>query len=516
MAISKSDNTKRLAQNTLYLYFRSIFCLLLSLYSSRLILAALGVDDYGINNAVAGFASMFTIVTGSLSSAISRFLTFEQGTGNTERQKKIFSLSLNLMLGFALLIFVLSQTVGLWFVQNKMTIPPGRERASIWAFECAVLTVMSSLIVSPFNSAIIAHEKMSIYAFISVCEAVLRLGLALFLTFGHYSADTLILYAVIWALCTLMLQSFTIGYSAFHFPECRFRLIFEKKLGGELFSYAGWNFVESISGTFSGQGVNMLLNVFCGPAVNAARGLSNTVQSSIQMFVNNFTLALTPQITKAYASKDLPYVKYLLFRGERFSFFIMFLISLPVLIEANFVFSLWLGEVPEHTVNFNRLALIACLIDLSYYNFGIVQNATGNVRNYRLMFSLCTLLQFPLAWIGLKLGSPPEIIYIVMYVSSVLRFIGTYFIVRKTLYYDMRELIDEMYWPELKVVICSSIIPLAVSFLLPYGWVRFLLVGFLCVLFTVPSILYVGCNQSEREFIFNAAKKYANKLFPKR
>ena len=515
MASSKSENTKRLARNTLYLYFRSIFCLVLSLYSSRLILAALGVDDYGINNAVAGFASMFTLVTGSLSSAISRFLTFEQGTGNKERQKQVFSMSLNLMICFAILIFILAQTAGLWFVQNKMTIPDGRETAAVWAFECAVFSVMIGLIVSPFNSAIIAHEKMGIYAVISVWEAIMRVGLALYLTYGHYTMDRLILYTVIWTACSLALKVFAIGYSALKFPECRFRLIRDRKLAGELYGYAGWNFVGSFSNTLAGQGVNMLLNIFCGPAVNAARGLSNTVQSAIQMFVNNFTLALTPQITKAYASKDLPYVKYLVYRGGRFSFFIMFLISLPVLLEADFVFTLWLGDVPAHTVNFNRLALIACLIDLMYYNFGTVQNASGNIRNYRLMTSACTLIQFPLSWISLKLGASPEVVIAVMYVSSFFRFIGTYFIVKKTIPYTFQELLSEMYLPEIKVVICSTVIPLVVSFLLPYGWLRFLIVCSLCVLFFVPSILFIGCNQSERVFILNAVRQKINTVFSK-
>lgn len=512
MAQSKSENTQRLAKNTLYLYFRSIFCLILSLYSSRLILAALGVDDYGINNAVAGFASMFTLVTGSLSSAISRFLTFEQGTGNTEKQKQIFSISLNLMICFALVIFVLAQTFGLWFVQNKMTIPAGRESASIWAFECAVFSVMVGLIVSPFNSAIISHEKMGIYAIISVWEALFRVGLALYLTFGHYTVDKLILYTILCTFYTLLLRVFAIGYSVYKFPECRFRIIRDKKLCGELFTYAGWNFAESASSTLSGQGVNMLLNIFCGPAINAARGLSNTVQMSIQMFVNNFTLALTPQITKAYASNDSSYAKYLTFRGIRFAFFIMFIVSLPVLLESEFVFTLWLGDVPEHTVNFNRLALIACLIDLLYYNFGIVQNASGNIRNYRLFFSAFILLQFPLAWIALRFGAPPEVVYCVMYVSSVCNFIATFFIVRKTIHYTFKELMTEIYVPVFKVVACSVIVPLLISHLLSYGWLRFLVVSFLCVLFTIPSVLFIGCNQSERVFIYGAVKKYLNKF----
>lgn len=506
MEQNKTENTKRLARNTIYLYFRSIFCLLLSLYSSRLILKGLGVDDYGINNAVAGFASMFTLVTGSLSSAISRFLTFEKGTGNLEKQKNVFAISLNLMVGFALVILLLAESVGIWFVQNKMTIPDGRETAALWAFRCAILTVMTGLIVSPFNSAIIANEKMGIYALINIIEAVLRLGLALFLVFGTHTIDRLILYTVTWSICTIGLQAFAISYSMREFKECRPRLFFDKSLFKDLFSYAGWSFVASFSGTMAGQGTNMLINVYLGPAVNAAMGLSNTIKRSIQMFVNNFTIALTPQITKAYASNNIGYTKYLTYRGTRFSFFIMFLFSLPVLLEANFVFTLWLGDVPDHTVNFNRLSLLICLYELMYSGFGTVQNATGNIRKYRLWISVIVLLLFPLSWIVLKMGCKPEALYYVNFITSTLCFFATYHIVQKTLKYDIKELSKEIFIPELKVIVCSTVLPLLSVLLLPYGWTRFLLTGALCVLTTIPSILYIGCNKSERAFIINAIK----------
>jgi O-antigen/teichoic acid export membrane protein len=512
MESNKSDNTKRLAKNTVFLYGRSLFCLLVSLYSSRLILQALGVDDYGINNAVAGFASMFSLVTGSLSSAISRFLTIEQGTGNQERQKMVFSLSLNLMISFALIILLLAETIGVWFVSEKMTIPLGRETAAVWAFRFAVLTVMTGLIISPFNSAIISHERMGIYAIISILEAGLRLALALFLTFGHFAIDKLILYTGAWALCTIGFQSFCIIYCSIHFPECRFRLVFDKGLFKEMFGYAGWNFIGSVSGTLSGQGVNTLINVFLGPAVNAARGLSNTVQRAITMFVNNFTLALTPQITKAYATKDFQYTKFLTYRGTRFSFYILFFISLPVILETRFVFSLWLGEVPDHTVSFNRFDIIANLLGILFTLFIAVQNASGEIRNLNLIRSLIVLLHFPISWILLKLNFAPEMLYVMTLFSYVLLFFLVHHIVRKTLVYSYSEIIKEIYIPELKVIICSSLIPFLSVILLPYGWCRFLITGTLCVLFTIPSILYIGCSQSEREYIFSIVKNKISSL----
>lgn len=513
MVANKTDNTRRLAKNTLYLYFRSIFCLLLSLYSSRLILHSLGVDDYGINNAVAGFASMFTLVTGSFSSAISRFLTFEQGTGNKEKQRDVFAISLNMMIVFSLIILILAETLGIWFVGHKMTIPEGRETAAIWTFRFAVLTVTSGLIVSPFNSAIIAHEKMGIYAFINIIEAILRLGLAFFLTYGHYTVDRLILFAGIWAVCTIGLQVFAIAFSSYHFHECRLRLFFDKALFKEMFGFAGWSFVGSVSGTLSGQGVNTLINIYCGPAINAARGLSNTVHQAIAMFVNNFTIALTPQITKAYAANDQEYTKYLAYRGVRFSFFIMFLISLPVLLESEFVFTLWLGDVPAHTVNFNRLTLINSLVGLTYTSFGTVQNATGKIRNYSLAMSLIILLQFPVSWLFLWLGFVPEVVYYSSIGIAVVSFFAATQIVKKTLHFTYAELMKDIYYPILKVIACSSVVPLVAVLLLPYGWWRFLIVGTLCVLCTIPAILYLGCSESERAFIFKIVRNKLPFLF---
>ena len=228
METTKAENTRRLARNTMMLYFRSIFCLVVSIYTSRLFLHALGVDDYGINNVVAGFASMFTLVTGSLSSAISRFLTFEIGAKNVTRQKQVFSIAVTLMAGFAFVILLLALTFGDWFLGTKLNIPDGREIAARWAFHCSIISVMTSLIVSPFNSAIIAHEKMGIYSVISIVEAVMRLGLALFMTYAAYSMDRLMLYTVVWTSMAISLRVFAMGYAVFHFKECRYRPYFEK------------------------------------------------------------------------------------------------------------------------------------------------------------------------------------------------------------------------------------------------------------------------------------------------
>ena len=346
------DNTKRLAKNTVLLSFRSLFNLFCSLYSSRLILQALGVEDYGIYNAVAGFVSMFWLVTGSLQSAIGRFITIALGKGDKEELRNIFSMSFSVMLCFGLLVLILTESFGLWFLQNKMTIPPGRESAAFWVFQISVITVITSMVMTPFNAEVVAHEKMGIYAYTGIAETLFRLLLALFLVYGSYKLDTLVLYAIMVMIATLGIRAFVFGYCRKFFEECRLRIYFSIKTFKEMFLYAGWHFIENISTTFSSQGVNMAINVFLGPLINSARGLAGTVENVITIFVRNFTVALSPQITKSYAAGDLDYMKMLTFRGAKFSYFILLFLSLPLFLEADFALSIWLVEVPAHTANF--------------------------------------------------------------------------------------------------------------------------------------------------------------------
>lgn len=501
-----SENTKRLARNTIYLYLRSFFALVISLYTSRLVLQALGVDDYGIYNAVGGFALMFWLVTGSLTSAVNRFLAYELGEGNQERMKMIFSMSLNIMIGFSLIVLLLAETAGVWYVSSRMTIPEGREAAALYAFQFAAVTVMSGIVVSPFNSSIIAHEKMGVFAAISVAETIIKFIIALFLVYGPVTMDRLILYSGLWMGATLLLQCFTIIYARVSFSECRFRRIFDKELFKELFSYAGWNFMGSFAGTMSEQGITLAMNVVFGPVANAARGVTNTVRNAVSMFVSNFTMALTPQITKAYASSDMEYTKSLAFRGSKFSFYIMFLISLPLILEAEFVLGVWLTEVPEHTVAFIRLAQIISLADLLYLVLTYVQNASGKVRGLQIMLSSITMLNFIVAYAAMKIFKKPELAYVVAILASLLKTVFFIGILKKTIRLTVKELMTGIYFPELAVVLSSSFIPAAICFLMPDGWVRFLVVGSACVICVGLSSLYIGCTRSERAYLFSLVK----------
>ena len=495
------DNTRRLAKNTIYLYARSLFSLFVSLYSSRLILQALGVEDYGIYNVVGGFVSMFWLVSGSLSSAVTRFLNVEMGRGDHEQLKKVFSMSLNIMLVLAIIVLLLTESFGIWFFNNKMNIPPGREGAAFWVFQFSVITVMSGFSVVPFNSTIIAHEKMSIFAYLGIAEAFIRLIIALVLCYGVTHTDKLILYALLWLIATLSIQGSAIIYCLRKFQECRFKWFFDKKLFKEMLGFSGWKFLQSISQTFSGQGVNIVLNLAYGTVVNAARGLAVTVGNAISIFYMNFIMALNPQITKSYAAGEMEYVKSLSYRGTKFCFFILFLFALPLYLEVEFVLNLWLVDVPEHTATFIRLSLIVSLIDLHSAVFNMVIFATGRIGLFKLLTSIVFFLTFPASRFALLKGAIPEVVYFISIVAISVNVGISLWLTRWIVGFSIREILVRVFCPMALTVLVASIIPTCIYLSLPSGWGRFLLTVAVSIACSVPAILYIGCSRQEREVL---------------
>lgn len=500
MADSK-DNTRRIAKNTIYLYARSLFSLFVSLYSSRLILQALGVDDYGTYNVVGGFVSMFWLVSGSLSSAVTRFLNVEMGKGNQEELKKVFSMSLNIMLVLAIVVLLLTESFGIWFFHHKMNIPAGREEAAFWVFQFSVITVMSGFAIVPFNASIVAHEKMSIIAYLGIAEALLRLVIALFLCFGAIHGDTLILYALLWLIATLLLQGTAIVYCLRKFNECRFKMVFDGKLFKDMIGFSGWKFLGSLSHTFSGQGVNVALNIAYGTAVNAARGLTGTISNAIGIFYNNFILALNPQITKSYAAGDREYVKSLSYRGTKFCFFILFLFALPLFLEVDFVLGLWLVDVPEHLASFVRLSLIISLIDLHSAVFNMILFASGKIRLFQLLTSIFIFLTFPFSRLALQHGAIPEAVYLISLAAIAINVGISLWLIKKIIGFPIREIFKKVFFRMLITVLISAVIPACIYCSLPSGWGRFLLTLSTSIACSVPAILYIGCSRQEREVL---------------
>ena len=321
MSNQTSDNNKRIAKNTLLLYLRMFLTMAVSLYTSRIILNTLGVEDYGINNVVGGIVTMFTVISGSLSASISRFITFELGKDNIQRLKKVFSTGVNIQIGMSVLIVLLAECVGVWFLNTKMNIPPERLGAANWVFQCSILTFVLNLLSVPYNAAIIAHEKMSAFAYISILEVSLKLIIVYMLIISPF--DRLKTYAVLF-LCVGAIIRFIYGYYCKrHFEECSYYFVYDKPLLKEMTSFAGWNFFGTSAWMLNTQGLNILINMYFGVAFNAARGVATQVDSALKQFINNFTTAVNPQITKSYAQGDLEYVYTLVCSSAKYSAFLM-------------------------------------------------------------------------------------------------------------------------------------------------------------------------------------------------
>jgi O-antigen/teichoic acid export membrane protein len=457
---------------------------------------------------------MFWLVSGSLSSAISRFLNFEMGRADMEKTQKVFSTSFIIMVLLSIIVIILAETIGMWFLNNRMTIPEGRETAAFWVFQFSILTVVSGFTVSPFNSLIIAHEKMGVYAYLNIFEAISRLIIALVLAYGNLTGDRLIWYAALWLFVTLLTQMVARVYAMRHFDECKIRWVRDKDLFKELFSYAGWNFVDSISGTFSGQGVNMVLNVVWGPAVNASRNLANTIKNTVSLLVNNFTLAVNPQITQSYAAGEKEYMKTLLFRGTKFSYFILFFITLPLLLESDFVTYLWLGEKPEHLVSFLQLLLLTNLLTPFFVIFNMGIHATGEIRNFKLISSLNSFMIFPISYVMMHKGFQPEWVYITGIALSVTQASISIYFAKKLLGLRIRDIITQLIIPSLLVSLCSYIIPYLVHQKMEYGWLRLISVCIVSVICTTPSILFLGCDKAERQALIRMILKTLRRVFP--
>ena len=483
--------------------------MLLSLYSSRLFLQALGVEDFGIYNAVGGLASMFWMVSSTLSSAVGRFLNFEMGRENPEGVSEVFSLSLNIMILLALLAAGLAESIGTWFINHKMTIPPERMDVARLIFHCSVLTMVSGFCSIPFSAAIIAHERMGVVALINIMETVLKLGVAILLTLSIKHGDKLVFYAILLAAIKISANMSEVMFARFSFKECRFRLILRTKRLWEMLQFSFWNFIASITGTFSGQGVNMALNVYHGPLLNTARGLTTTVSNAVSLLVYNFTVSVNPQITQSYAADDKTRCRKLVFLGTRFAAYLMLLIVVPLCLETGFVLSLWLGEVPDYTASFVRLSLVSIFLNVFVYLFSVAKNATGNIRRYQLVISILSLLDFVLAWLFLRLGYRPEWIYVAPIFIALAKTITSILFVKKDLNYSMKDALQGIFIPVALIIAISIVIPGLLHFLMPQGWIRFVLVlgtSISCIAF---SAFNLGCNHDEQQQI----KRYALSYF---
>ena len=500
-----SDNNKRIAKNTLLLYFRMLFIMVVSLYTSRVILNALGVSDFGIYNVVGGVVAMFSVISGALSAAISRFITYELGKGDQSKLNKIFSASVTIQLLLSLIIVVLIETVGVWFLNAKMTIPDGRMTAANWVLQFSIITFVINLISVPYNAAIIAHEKMSAFAYISILEAMGKLAIAFLIMVSPM--DRLIFYAILMCTVAVMVRLTYGHYCKKHFEECIYHFHWDKKILKKMFGFAGWNFIGASAGVLRDQGVNVVINLFCGPAVNAARGLAIQVNTAINSFAQNFMTALNPQITKSYAAGDKKYMFTLLFQGARLSFFMLLFLSLPVLVNTNYILHLWLKTVPDYTVIFVQLTLILALVESISYPLITALLSTGNIKKYQIMAGSVNLLNLPISYLILRLGVAPYMTLIVAIVIAICCLVIRLWLLRNLLSFPIGSYFRKVIINIIIVAFLSALIPFLVKGNLNENLLSVVTLVLLCFIFTALSVFFVGCSVQERLFVKNIVKK---------
>lgn len=509
-ASDNSAGNKRLAKNTIVLYVRMLFLMLISLYTSRVILNSLGVEDYGIYNVVGGVVSMFTILSGSLSAAISRFITFEMGTGNKEKLRTIFSSAVTIQIILAIIIILLAETIGLWFLKEKLVIPDNRMSAAMWCYQLSILTFSISLISIPYDATIIAHERMSAFAYISVLEAIGKLVVAGCIVINPI--DRLVFWGLLMAVLSWIIRMVYASYCKRHFEECSYTFIYDKDVLKQMFRFAGWNFFGASSYQLMNQGVNILSNVYFGVTVNAARGIANQVNRAVSQFASNFMTALNPQITKSYASDQKENMYRLMFTGTKFSFYLILIFAVPIICEIKMVLELWLEMVPDYTISFVRLALVTSLFQVLSSTMVTAMLATGNIKKYQIIVGGLGLLVFPLTWIFFTLGYPPEMAYVLTLIIFFAQFVCRLFFMRDMILMSIRRYIEEVLYK----IVCTSVlafsIPVFVCIYIDESYWRFLLVVVLSSIITPISVMFVGLTENERQFVIHSARAAIKKI----
>lgn len=472
--------------------------MVVSLYTSRIVLEVLGVDDFGLYNVIGGVVTMFSLISGSLSSSISRFLTFELGKGDKTQLQKIFSASINIQLIISLIIFVLSEVIGVWFLNTQMTISEERLDAANWVLQCSIFTFIINLISIPYNALIIAYERMKVFAYISILEVSLKLVVVYLLMVAPF--DKLKAYACLLLGVSLLIRFIYGFYCKRNIPECKYICIYDKNLLSSMIKFAGWNTIGVSSAVLKDQGVNIVINLFCGPAVNAARAISVQVNTAVNSFITNFMTALNPQITKSYAAKDFQYMKTLVQQGTRLSFY-MLLLSIPILIETETILSLWLTIVPEHTVLFVRLILILAMCESLSGTLITAMLATGNIRNYQIVVGGLQLLNFPLSYVALKIGLAPEYTMVIAIAISIINLFVRLLFLQNMIGLSAKYYLKAVVGNVGMVSACSLVLPLLVFYYLNPGLIRLLIICIVAFTNTLFVVYRVGCSQAERVFI---------------
>lgn len=501
----EESSNKTILKNTVFLYVRTLVLLVLGLYTSRVTMQALGVENYGIINVVSGFVAMFSLINGALSGTCQRFITFELGKPNGN-VRQIFSSTFYIHIVLAAIILILAETIGLYFVNYKLNLPLDKMGEVQWVFQCSVISFILGLINIPYNALIIAHEKMKAFAYISLVEAVLKFITVYAILVFPYNA--LIFYSILTLASSTLVRFVYQIYCVRSFKrETMLEKIKDKQGFEYIFRFAGWAFIGNSATILNGQGINVILNLFVGVTINAARGIATMIESIVTGFVYNFTTALNPQITKSYAQKDTVRLSDLLDLGTRLSFFLMIVMSVPLVIATPDLLELWLTVYPYYAVAFIRITLIIAIVQAMANPYITAICATGNIRNYQLVVGGITLLNIPVCYILLYCGLDPIWVYVASLVVYILTFLIRLIFVRNKTGIAVRLLCTTILFKLIPIAVISVVI----SFLLALyidtsSWLGLICFATLSCIFTILLIYSIGIQQKERLFVYNFVK----------
>ena len=505
--VSYADN-KRIAKNTIYLYIRTFVAMVVALYTSRKILEALGVEDFGIFNVVGGIISLMSFINGSMSVATQRYLTYELGKGAEGQFNKVFNIAVYIHTFIAVIVLIAAETVGVWFVNTQLNIPEARMGAANWVFQATILTTILGILQAPYNAAIVSHEHMHVYAYVGLGETFAKLFIVLGLF--YYPFDKLAIWGfALFAiqLCTSLLYRF---YCIKKFDNCNLRRnIWDLALAKSMLGFTGWNMFGTIAWTLKDQGASILLNIFGGPAINAARGVSGQVTGAVKGLVGGFQSAVNPQLTKTYAANDLTATCSLLCKSSKFSYFLLLIISIPVILEINFLLDIWLVEAPAYAALFTRIVILEALFDTLGGPMITSLMATGRIKWYQIIVGSILLFNIPIAYILLKLGYPIETPLIVSLIFIIIGNAARLLFCRNMLGLSILTYTRTVILPITIVSVLTFIIPYVITSTMTEGWLRLLTSSASSVIFGVAAIYCCGFTTSERSFIINLLR---NKL----
>ena len=502
-------SNKTIAKNTIFLYFRMMFTMAISLYTSRVILQKLGVQDYGIYQAVGGIVGFLSFINGALSTGSSRFLTFALGEGDKKKLRRTFSTTLIVHIVLAVFIAIVAELGGLWFIEHKMVIPSDRIDAAIFTFHLSIVTALLTLTQVPYNACIIAHERMSIFAYISIVEVSLKLIIVYLLTI--WSFDRLMLYASLLFVVQAGLMVFYRYYCSRNFVESRFKLIFDRSIFKEIASFSRWSLFSNASIALNSQGILLLLNMFFSPAVVAARAISIQVNMAANQFVSNFRTAVNPQIVKKYASKDYEGSKHLLLSSTKYSYYLMLILALPIYFSADQLLHIWLGVVPEYTTIFLQIIIIQSLFQVFDTSFYTALYAKGQLRENAILSPLFGFISFPIVYFLFKAGFSPVTLSLANLVSyAILGVIVKPILVINIVNYNRSDIFN-VFFICAKVSIIAIIIPLIVYFkienITTNMWIQFILLVIISVSSVIMSIWTFGLDSETKIKVLSLIKK---------